>query len=95
MVSARNIVPIEARRRALTWLEQDGTGTFDSWRVTPAVTELRWLTRGLTSELRTSLDTTLREFMATADPATGLASAYLLHALVLAVLDDGECSRPH
>lgn len=88
MVSTRDVVPAEARARALAVLEEVGQAPFEAWQRDWAVAELRWMSGGLVSVLRTSVDVTVREFAATADPATGLAAVHLLQALVLGVLDD-------
>lgn len=88
MTSARGVLPVEARRRAVSELQATGPELFDTWRRSLPVAELRWLAGGMTSTLRASLDASLRELFATPDPATGLAAVHLLQALVLNVLDD-------
>lgn len=80
-------LPVEARRRALVHLAMDEVLPWELWRNDLDVAEVRRASGGLTSNLRSGLDASLREFLATADPCTGLAATYMVQALVLAVLD--------
>ena len=85
--------PHEARRRAQAHVEKDEVLPWELWRFDQDVWEVRSAVGGMTSNLRAGLETSVREFLVTADPSPGLASTYLLQALVLSVLDE-EDGRP-
>jgi hypothetical protein len=87
VVSVRAAVPIEARRRAALRLSEAGPGVLAAWRGDPDVAEARWLAGGRPDTLRAALDRLLADVVAHGDPAAGVAAAHVLHALVLAVLD--------
>lgn len=86
-MEAVDAVPVKARHRALQHLANDEVLPWDLWRMDADVADVRWAAGGLVSNLRGALDTSMREFLSTTDPSVGLASAYVLQALVLAVLD--------
>lgn len=86
-MEALDAVPVKARHRALQHIANDEVLPWDVWRTDADVAEVRWAAGGLVCNLRSALDTSMREFMCTTDPSAGLASAYVLQALVLTVLD--------
>ena len=91
MASLRYAAPLEVRARASVWLETDGpVSVFGVWRTDPRIAEVRWLTGDRPSVLLDAVDRTTRDFIRSADPATGLALIYLTQALVLSRLDGNQ-----